>query len=116
MTVANSHVVELPAGVDRIHADRRIPGELSAALAPHAQDFDVVFDNTAYEVSDLEPLVELFDGRVQHYVFTSSVVVYRGSFVQPVTMKTSGSHEAVEWKGNLRAYGVRWARSGASDI
>ena len=104
VTVANSHVVELPAGVDRIHADRRIPGELSAALAPHAQDFDVVFDNTAYEVSDLEPLVELFDGRMQHYVFTSSVAVYRRSFVQPVT-EDFRVHEAVVDQP-LRAYGV----------
>jgi nucleoside-diphosphate-sugar epimerase len=104
VTVANSHVVELPNGVDRIHADRRNAGELPAALAPHASDFDAVFDNTAYEVSDIEPLVELFDGRVDHYVFTSSVAVYRRSFVQPVT-EDFRVHEAVA-NQPLRAYGV----------
>jgi len=104
VTVANSHVVELPPGVHRIHADRRIPGELGAAVAPHVEDFDVVLDNTAYEVSDLEPLVELFDGRVRHYVFTSSVAVYRRSFVQPVT-EDFRVHEVVAAQP-LRAYGV----------
>ena len=104
VTVANSHVVPLPGGVERIHADRRQPGELADALRPHAREFDVVFDNTAYQISDLEPLVELFSGRVQHYVFTSSVAVYRRSFVQPVT-ETFRVHEAVG-EQPLRAYGV----------
>ena len=104
VTVANSHVVELPDGVDRIHADRRHPGELRAALAPRAGDFEAVFDNTAYDVSDIESLVELFDGRVDHYVFTSSVAVYRRSFVQPVTEEFR-VHEAVA-NQPLRAYGV----------
>jgi nucleoside-diphosphate-sugar epimerase len=75
VTVANSHEAELPAGVRRIHADRRQPGELRAALEPHASRYDVVFDNTAYHVPDIEPLVDLFDGHVQHYVFTSSIAV-----------------------------------------
>lgn len=68
----------------------------------------MVFDNTAYEVPDFEPLVELFDGRVQHYVFTSSVAVYRRSFVQPVT-ETFRVHEAVADQP-LRAYGVNKVR------
>lgn len=104
VTVANSHVVELPDGVARIHADRRQPGELHAALEPHAGEFEAVFDNTAYETSDIEPLVELFDGRVGHYVFTSSVAVYRRSFVQPVTEEFR-VHEVVADQP-LRAYGV----------
>lgn len=104
VTVANSHVVDLPDGVERVHADRRRPGELADALRPRADDVDVVFDNTAYQVRDLEPLVELFTGRVQHYVFTSSVAVYRRSFVQPV-LETFRVHEAVGGQP-LRAYGV----------
>jgi nucleoside-diphosphate-sugar epimerase len=104
ITVANSHEVELPAGVERIDVDRRIPGALADALAPHAARFDAVYDNTAYQIPDVEPLVELFDGRVRHYVFTSSVAVYRRSFVQPVA-ETFRVHEAVTDQP-LRSYGV----------
>jgi nucleoside-diphosphate-sugar epimerase len=84
LTVVNSHVSPLPEGTRRIHADRRVAGTLREALEAIRDDFDVVFDNTAYAVGDLEPLVELFRGRVRQFVFTSSVAVYKRSFIQPV--------------------------------
>jgi nucleoside-diphosphate-sugar epimerase len=84
VTVVNSHESPLPDGARRLHADRRVPGELQRVLTEHRDDFDVVFDNTAYAVSDLEPMIELFSGRVRHFVFTSSVAVYKRSFIQPV--------------------------------
>ena len=84
VTLINSHVAPLPDGARRIHADRRIPGEFEKALGRHRDAFDVVFDNTAFVPSDIEPMIELFTGRVAHYVFTSSQAVYRRSFVQPI--------------------------------
>src|SRR5215204_6239494 len=84
VTVMNSHEVPMPDGTRRFHGDRQQPGTLQTVLAPHRDEFDAVFDNTAYHVSDLEPMVALFDGRVQHFVFTSSAAVYRRSFIQPV--------------------------------
>jgi nucleoside-diphosphate-sugar epimerase len=84
VTVLNSHVSPLPDGTRRLHGDRRQPGVLREVLRDHRDAFDVVFDNTAYRVADLEPLVELFRGRVQQFVFTSSVAVYKRSYVQPV--------------------------------
>ncbi|MDQ1394949.1 MAG: hypothetical protein QOG64_208 [Acidimicrobiaceae bacterium] len=84
LTVLNSHVAPLPEGARRLHGDRQQPGVLHAVLEEHRDDFDVVYDNTAYQVKDLEPLVELFRGRIQQYVFTSSVAVYKRSFTQPV--------------------------------
>jgi nucleoside-diphosphate-sugar epimerase len=84
VTVVNSHVGDMPDGCRRIHADRTVPGALLDALEPHRDDFDIVFDNTAYQVTDLEPMIELFEGRVTQFVFTSSVAVYKRSFVQPV--------------------------------
>jgi len=84
VTVMNSHVAAMPEGAQRLHGDRRVPGVLDEILWDHRDDFDVVFDNTAYQPSDLEPLVEMFRGRVQHFVFTSSAAVYRRSYVQPV--------------------------------
>jgi nucleoside-diphosphate-sugar epimerase len=84
VTVLNSHLADMPEGTRRLHGDRQQPGVLTEVLADHRDDFDVVFDNTAYRPSDLEPLVDLFRGRIEHFVFTSSVAVYRRSFVQPV--------------------------------
>jgi nucleoside-diphosphate-sugar epimerase len=84
VTVVNSHEAPLPPGARRIHCDRTQPGALAAALAPHRDAFDVIFDHTAYRPSDMAPLIELFAGRTQHYVFTSSQAVYRRSYVQPL--------------------------------
>ena len=53
----------------------------------------MVFDNTAYTVGDLEPMVDLFRGRVTQFVFTSSVAVYKRSFIQPVS-ESHATHAA----------------------
>lgn len=84
VTVVNSHEAPLPEGTRRIHCDRTQPGALAAALAPVRDQFDVIFDHTAYRPSDMAPLIELFAGRIQHYVFTSSQAVYRRSYIQPL--------------------------------
>ena len=84
VVVANSHEAPMPEGATRIHVDRTQPGALLEALGPHRDEFDAVFDNTAYLPRDLEPIVELFGDRVQHLVFTSSVAVYKRSYIQPV--------------------------------
>jgi nucleoside-diphosphate-sugar epimerase len=84
VTVVNSHEAPLPDGARRIHCDRTQPGALAAALAEHRDAFDVVFDHTAYRPADMAPLIELFRGRVAHYVFTSSQAVYRRSYIQPL--------------------------------
>ena len=104
VTVVNSHEAPLPAGARRIHCDRTQPGALAAALAPHRDAFDAIFDHTAYRPADMAPLIELFAGRVQHYVFTSSQAVYRRSYVQPLR-ETSRRH-APDNSDPRAAYGV----------
>ena len=104
VTVMNSHDVPLPDGVRRLHGDRQQPGVLRAVLEPHRDEFDAVFDNTAYEIKDLEPMVELFAGRLQHFVFTSSSAVYRRSFVQPVR-ETFRTHDPAD-PDPRKSYGV----------
>jgi nucleoside-diphosphate-sugar epimerase len=104
VTVLNSHEVPLPDGVVRLHGDRQRPGVVEEVLRPRRDDFDVVFDNTAYQVKDLEPLVGLFTGRISQLVFTSSSAVYRRSFVQP-TLETSRTHDAGD-ADPRKAYGV----------
>jgi len=104
VTVINSHVAPLPDGARRIHADRRVPGEFERALHSHRDAFDAVFDNTAYVPADIVPMVELFRGRVAHYVFTSSQAVYRRSFVQP--LREDFRRHAADDADPRKAYGV----------
>jgi len=104
VTVANSHEAEMPEGCRRIHVDRTVPGALVEALGPHRDEFDVVFDNTAYDLHDVEPMIELFEGRIRHYVFTSSVAVYRRSFIQPV--REDFRRHAPDDPDPRKAYGV----------
>ena len=104
VTVVNSHVAEMPDGCRRIHVDRRDRHALVEALRPVRDDFDIVFDNTAYAVEDLESMVELFHGRVRQFVFTSSVAVYKRSFVQPV-LETGRRHDPADTDPR-KAYGV----------
>ena len=104
VTVMNSHEVPLPDGVRRLHGDRQQPGVLREVLGAHRDDFDIVYDNTSYHVRDLEPLLELFRGRIEHYVFTSSVAAYRRSYLQPIT-ETFRSHDADD-AAPVKAYGV----------
>jgi nucleoside-diphosphate-sugar epimerase len=104
VTVVNSHEGPLPDGVRRIHCDRTRPGALTAALTPYRDAFDVVFDHTAYRPDDMAPLIELFSGRVAHYVFTSSQAVYRRSYVQP--LREDFRRHAPDNSDPRAAYGV----------
>jgi nucleoside-diphosphate-sugar epimerase len=104
VTVMNSHEADMPDGTRRLHGDRQVPGTIERVLGPHRDEFDIVYDNTAYTVADLEPMVELFRGRVKHFVFTSSSAVYRRSLVQPVS-ETFSTHAATD-DAPAKAYGV----------
>ncbi|MHB8661213.1 MAG: NAD-dependent epimerase/dehydratase family protein [Acidimicrobiales bacterium] len=104
VTVLNSHESPLPEGTRRLHGDRRTPGALRSVLGEHRDEFDVVFDNTAYQPADLEPVVDLFRGRVRHFVFTSSVAVYKRSYVHPIT--ESFATQAPSDTDRRKAYGV----------
>jgi nucleoside-diphosphate-sugar epimerase len=65
---------EIPAGVERLRADRTDPAQLRTALAGHS--FDVVVDNALYNGREAETIIDLLDGRVGHYIFLSSGQVY----------------------------------------
>jgi nucleoside-diphosphate-sugar epimerase len=104
VTVINSHEAAMPDGARRFHADRQVPGELVAALADLGDDFDIIYDNTAYHVSDLEPVVAEFRDRSPQLVFTSSTAVYRRSYVHPI-VETFARHPAGS-DDPRKAYGV----------
>jgi UDP-glucose 4-epimerase len=66
------------AGVKTITGDRQTDlGKLSS------ESFDVIFDNNGRELTDTEPLVTLFKGRIKQFIYMSSAGVYRKSAQMP---------------------------------
>jgi nucleoside-diphosphate-sugar epimerase len=110
VTVMNSHPAPLPDGVRRLHGDRRQPGLIAEVLGSHRDEFDVVFDNTAYTMRDLEPMIELFEGRVDRFVFTSSVAVYQRRDRQPLAEDAPRHDLEDSGDDRLRRYGAMKAQ------
>ncbi|MBO1057399.1 MAG: NAD-dependent epimerase/dehydratase family protein [Dolichospermum sp. JUN01] len=70
-----------PAGVGQIIGDRTNSTQLQEKLAP--ESFDVIFDDNGRELTDTQPLAEIFQGRVKHFVYMSSAGVYLKSDQMP---------------------------------
>jgi nucleoside-diphosphate-sugar epimerase len=70
-----------PAKVQQIHGDRTDATTLKEKLA--RETFDAIFDNNGRELSDTQPLAEIFQDRVQHFVYMSSAGVYLKSDQMP---------------------------------
>jgi nucleoside-diphosphate-sugar epimerase len=68
-------------GVQQIQGDRTDAAQLKDKLA--SEQFDAVFDNNGRELSDTQPLAEIFKDRVQHFVYVSSAGVYLKSDQMP---------------------------------
>ena len=64
---------ELPPGIERVVIDRKVPGQLGAALATHRPE--AVIDMIAYAAEDVEEVFSAVPG-VSHYVFCGSTAVY----------------------------------------
>jgi UDP-glucose 4-epimerase len=87
--VAQGHEVVLfnrgnrpaPEGVGQIIGDRTDPAQLHAKLA--GEQFDAIFDNNGRELSDTQPLVEIFKGQIQQFIYVSSAGVYLKSDQMP---------------------------------
>ncbi len=68
-------------GVLQIRGDRTNPESLKEKLSQ--EHFDAIFDNNGREVSDTQPLADLFKDSVQHFVYMSSAGVYMRSDYLP---------------------------------
>lgn len=68
-------------GVKQIHGDRTDAAQLKEKLA--GEEFDAIFDNNGRELSDTQPLAEIFKGRVRHFIYMSSAGVYLKSDQMP---------------------------------
>ncbi|MEH2347367.1 MAG: NAD-dependent epimerase/dehydratase family protein [Nostoc sp.] len=86
-------------GVGQIIGDRTDATQLKAKLSQ--ENFDVIFDNNGRELTDTQPLAEIFKDRVQHFVYMSSAGVYlksdqlphvEGDLVDPKS-RHKGKHE-----------------------
>ena len=60
-------------GVLQIKGDRTQSDQIEKLSKEH---FDAIFDNNGRELSDTQPLAEMFKDRVQHFVYMSSAGVY----------------------------------------
>ncbi|ACB53127.1 mRNA-binding protein [Crocosphaera subtropica ATCC 51142] len=68
-------------GITQIHGDRKDANQLKEKLA--SESFDAIFDNNGRELSDTQPLVEIFNNKVKHFVYVSSAGVYLKSDQMP---------------------------------
>ncbi|MGL6344509.1 MAG: NAD-dependent epimerase/dehydratase family protein [Waterburya sp.] len=68
-------------GVTQIQGDRRDANQLKEKLG--GESFEAIFDNNGRELSDTQPLVEIFNGKVKHFVYVSSAGVYLKSQQMP---------------------------------
>jgi UDP-glucose 4-epimerase len=68
-------------GVGQIIGDRTDAAQLKEKLS--SINFDAIFDNNGRELTDTQPLAEIFQDRVQHFVYMSSAGVYLKSDQMP---------------------------------
>lgn len=68
-------------GITQIHGNRKDASQLKEKLA--GESFDAIFDNNGRELSDTQPLVEIFADKVQHFIYVSSAGVYLPSEEMP---------------------------------
>lgn len=61
-------------GIQQIHGDRTDASQLKEKLS--SEKFDAIFDNNGRELSDTQPLAEIFKNQVKHFVYMSSAGVY----------------------------------------
>ncbi len=68
-------------GVGQITGDRTNSIQLKEKLSQ--ENFDAIFDNNGRELTDTQPLAEIFQGRVQNFIYMSSAGVYLKSDQMP---------------------------------
>lgn len=68
-------------GVNVIIGDRTDASQLKEKLS--SEKFDAIFDNNGRELSDTQPLAEIFKDKVEHFVYMSSAGVYLKSDQMP---------------------------------
>jgi nucleoside-diphosphate-sugar epimerase len=68
-------------GVQTIQGDRKDADSFKTKLS--GESFDAIFDNNGRELADTRPLIEMFGGKLQHFIYVSSAGVYLKSDQMP---------------------------------
>jgi nucleoside-diphosphate-sugar epimerase len=98
-------------GIQQIHGDRTDASQLKDKLSQ--EQFDAIFDNNGRELSDTQPLAEIFKDRVKHFVYMSSAGVYlksdqlphiEGDAIDPKS-RHKGKHDTEAF---LEQLGIPW--------
>jgi len=84
VTILNRGVTEapVPREVRRLYADRKDHQQMKEVLG--SEEFDVIFDISAYVLEDVQSIVDIFEGQAGHYIFASSTVVYAATNILPI--------------------------------
>ncbi len=97
----------LPDGVEQLVADRTDVNQMRDALA--GRDWDAVYDVSGFVMaaggSDIDGLLDLLEGRVGAYVYTSSIMAYDQSWggVFPWTEDQPASSDGATSYGGFKA-------------
>ncbi len=81
----------LPRGIRRLYGDRQDAQQLYDVMKQ--QDFDCVQDISGYTRADVQPLFDAFKGRIGHYIFAGSTVIYADTKVLPIREETHAVDE-----------------------
>ncbi|MEE9280247.1 MAG: NAD-dependent epimerase/dehydratase family protein [Myxococcota bacterium] len=90
---------KLPPGIRRLVCDRTDHARMREILA--REEFDCVQDISAYRPEDVKLMAELFRGRIGHYIFASSTVIYAATNLLPIT-----EDHAVDRSERQNEYGI----------
>jgi nucleoside-diphosphate-sugar epimerase len=84
VTILNRGITEaqIPREVQRLYADRKDHQQMKEVLG--SEEFDVIFDISAYILEDVKSMVDIFECRAGHYIFASSTVVYAATNILPI--------------------------------
>jgi nucleoside-diphosphate-sugar epimerase len=74
--------VDLPRSVRRVIGDRTDHSRIHELFRD--KEFDCVHDMSAYHPEDVELMYDVFRGKIGHYVFASSTVIYAPSDILPI--------------------------------
>ncbi|MEX2446366.1 MAG: SDR family oxidoreductase [Dehalococcoidia bacterium] len=86
--------VDLPPGVRRLYGDRHEHEAMAETF--RGEQFDAVVDCSAYFLADVESMVEIFGGKIGHYIFMSTPATYAPPKSLPL-MESNPLKEPDEW-------------------
>ena len=72
------------------------------------EDFDVVQDISGYTPADVKPLFEVFKGRIGHYIFAGSTVIYAATASCRSARPTRSTARAADRYGKKKLAVERW--------